>query len=127
MMRRSLVTAGVALLAGCKGIINGTCTLIGCNSGLIVALAQAPTSAYRIEVFSTPDGPHYVFDCPNPAQCVPEAMFDDYMPASVTIRVTTSAGTREQTAQPAYSVSRPNGPNCEPECRQARVTVALPG
>jgi len=125
-MKRSLATACVALLAGCNGI-SGACTLIGCDSGLIVALSQTPTSAYKIEVFSSPEGPHYVFDCANPAQCGSEAMFNNYLPQSVTIRVTTTAGTREQTAQPAYSTSRPNGPNCGPECKQARVTVALPG
>ena len=92
-----------------------------------LALAQAPAGAYRIEVFSSPSGPHYVYDCASAAQCGTSAMFTDYTPEAVTIRVTTSAGTREQTAQPTYSVSRPNGPNCGPECRQAQVTVALPG
>jgi hypothetical protein len=126
-MKRSLATACVALLAGCNGIIDGACTLIACSSGLTVQLAQAPAGAYRIEVFSSPEGPHYVYDCANPAQCGTAATFSDYTPATVTIRVTTPAGTREQTAQPAYGVSRPNGPNCGPECTQATVTVALPG
>jgi len=123
---RVLPALGIALLAGCNGI-DGACTLIACDSGLIVQLAQAPTTAYRIEVFSQESGPHYIFDCDNPAQCGTEAQFADFMPEAVTIRVITSAGTREQTAHPAYTVSRPNGPNCEPTCRQARVTVALPG
>jgi hypothetical protein len=126
-MKRSLGAACVALLAGCNGIINGNCTLIGCASGLIVNLAQAPAGAYRIEVFSEPGGPHYVFDCASAAQCGTSTMFTDYTPASVTIRVTTSAGTREQTAQPSYSINRPNGPDCGPECKQGQVTVALPG
>ena len=126
-MKRSLGAACVALLAGCTGILDGTCTLIGCSSGLTVSLAQAPAGAYRIEVFSSPNGPHYVYDCANAAQCGTTTMFTDYTPESVTIRVTTSAGTREQTAQPTYNVGRPNGPNCGPECKQAQVTVALPG
>ena len=124
-MKRSLATACVALLAGCNGI-SGACTLIGCDSGLVVLLAQAPTGPYRIEVFSREDAPHYAFDCAVPGQCG-DVRFVDYTPESVTIRVTTSAGTREQTAQPKYSVYRPNGPNCEPTCRSAAVTVALPG
>jgi hypothetical protein len=125
-MKRSFSAACVALLAGCNGIIDGTCTLIGCESGLLVQLAQTPTGPYRIEVFSFAGGPHYVFECANPGSCEP-ARFTDYTPASVTIRVTTSAGTREETAQPAYAESQPNGPNCGPTCRQATVTVALPG
>jgi len=125
-MRRRLFAAGVALLAGCNGITGG-CTLIGCANGLIVNLAQAPTSAYRIEVFAIESGPHFIFECANPAQCGPGAAFNDFMPEAVTIRVTTSAGTREETVHPTYDVSQPNGPNCGPECRQAQGTVALPG
>jgi hypothetical protein len=126
-MKRFLSTACVALLAGCTGIIDGTCTLIGCSSGLTVNLAQAPAGAYRIEVFSSPGGPHYVWDCGDAAQCGTSAQFTDFTPESVTIRVTTSAGTLEQTSQVTYDVSRPNGPNCGPTCTQAQVTVALPG
>jgi hypothetical protein len=125
-MKRSLVTACVALLAGCNGI-SGGCTLIGCDSGLLVNLTQAPAGAYRIEVFATLDGPRYVYDCASAAQCGTTAFFNDYTPESVTIRVTTAAGTREQNAQPSYSVNQPNGPNCDPTCKQAQVTVALPG
>jgi hypothetical protein len=125
-MKRFLSLAAVVLLAGCTGIIDGACTLIGCSSGLTVQLAAAPAGAYRIEVFSSPSGPHYVWDCGDAAQCGTTAMFTDFTPTSVTIRVTTSAGTREQTSQPAYNTSRPNGPNCEPTCTQATVTVALP-
>ena len=126
-MKRFLSSAAVALLAGCTGIFDGTCTLIGCDSGLSVQLAQVPAGAYRIEVFSGSGGAHYVFECANAAQCGTAAFFADYTPASVTIRVTTAAGTREQTAQPAYSTNRPNGPDCEPTCTQAAVTVAFPG
>jgi hypothetical protein len=34
-------------------------------------------------------------------------------------------GLVELTEQPAYQLTRPNGPECPPECRSARVTVAL--
>jgi hypothetical protein len=32
----------------------------------------------------------------------------------------------EQTLTPAYETSRPNGPDCDPECRQAQVSLELP-
>jgi hypothetical protein len=124
-MNRSLSAACVALLAGCSGI-SDLCTLVDCQSGLLVQLAQTPTGPYRIEVFSRDDAPHYVFDCANPATCG-YAMFLDYTPELVTIRVTTAAGTSEQTVQPTYDIDRPNGPNCEPTCKAANVTVPLPG
>jgi len=122
-MNRSLAAACVALFAGCSGI-TGICTLVDCDSGLFVQLAQTPTGPYRIEVFSGEDTPDHVFDCENPSLCYPK--FIDYTPELVKIRVTTSAGTREQTAKPKYSVWRPNGPHCEPACKSATVTVALP-
>ena len=91
------------------------------------AVTRSGDRAFSVRAKHGFNGPHYVYDCANAAQCGTWAMFTDYTPEAVTIRVTTSAGTREQTAQPTYSVSRPNGPNCGPECRQAQVTVALPG
>ncbi|MFL5537556.1 MAG: hypothetical protein ACJ8J0_01105 [Longimicrobiaceae bacterium] len=124
-MKRSLSAACVALLAGCSGI-SDLCTLVDCDSGLLVQLAQTPTGPYRIEVFSHPESPHYVFDCANPATCG-YALFVDYTPSQVTIRVTTAAGTSEQTVKPTYDVDRPNGPNCDPACMQGTVTVPLPG
>lgn len=123
-MKRSLSAACVALLAGCSGI-NDLCTLVGCGGGLLVRLAQTPTGPYRIEVFSNPDAPHYVFDCADPATCG-EARFLDYTPDVVIIRVTTAAGVSEQTIQPTYDVDYPNGRNCG-ECKAATVTVPLPG
>jgi hypothetical protein len=51
--------------------------------------------------------------------------FHDFTPASVTIRVLTGTQTTEVIRQPMYQVSRPNGPKCPPECRQARLTVVL--
>jgi hypothetical protein len=51
--------------------------------------------------------------------------FPDFTPASVTIRVLTGTQTTEVTRQPMYEVTRPNGPECPPECRNARVIVVL--
>jgi hypothetical protein len=39
--------------------------------------------------------------------------------------VSTGTQTTEETKQPTYEVTRPNGEACPPECRNARVTVAL--
>jgi hypothetical protein len=127
-MKRSATAAAVALLAGCTGGINGACTLIGCQSGLTVNLAQAPAGSYSIEVFtpSSQNGAHYVFQCASAASCGTTAFFAEFTPASVVVRITTETGGREEYVTPSYQKSRPNGPNCGPECIQATVTVALP-
>lgn len=114
------------LVAGCTRL-SDVCTLIYCSNSLTVHLAQAPAGAYTIEVFTQPAGPRYVFTCANAAQCGSSAEFADFTPDQVTVRVTTAAGTRDEVVTPHYSENRPNGSGCGPVCKQAEVTVALPG
>jgi len=63
--------------------------------------------------------------------CVPNGKFEEIIsirgtPASV--RVTTHAGAdgTERTFQPQYKTSQPNGPDCEPTCRQWSEVWVLP-
>jgi len=127
-MKRSVAGALVALLAGCTGITDGACTLLACENGLAVELASAPDGAYTVEVFTaaSQNGPHYIFQCVDPATCGTSAFFAEFTPVNVVVRVTTGGRTHEETVTPAYQQVRPNGPNCGPECKQATVTVALP-
>ena len=127
-MKRSTSAALVALLAGCSGILDPACTLLACENGLTVNLAQAPTGAYSIEVFtpSAVPGPHYVFQCADAASCGTSAFFPEFTPANVVVRVTTQRGMHQDALVPVYQKARPNGPRCGPECTQATVTVALP-
>ena len=98
-----LRVAAVAFLllssTGCGVIGPGdSCTLIGCNSGLTVHLNAKPTGAYKVEVVSHPF-----------------------------VRITTSTGTKTvEITTVNYVTSRPNGPDCDPECRQATVNVDIP-
>lgn len=112
-----------ALVSGC-GVAGPTaCTLIGCT-GLVVEVTGAPGQTPVTVVVTAPDGSTRSTTCTSTTGTCPVS-FPDFAPASITIRV--SAGTRaiEETRQPVYEVSRPNGPECPPECRNARVTVAL--
>jgi hypothetical protein len=54
-------------------------------------------------------------------------MFEGLMPQRVTIRVTTAAGTRSQEFTPKYEAQYPNGRLCGAACRNATVTMRLPG
>ncbi|HEX2094696.1 MAG TPA: hypothetical protein VHG28_19985 [Longimicrobiaceae bacterium] len=127
-MRNALLLAAALLLPECQDIPGpGACTLIGCESGLAVELVGAPAGPYRIEAYVREDGPRQVFDCPDPARCLGEAFFAGFTPEVVTIRVTTASGTVTRTFRPEYRKSRPNGPDCPPECVQARVRVETAG
>ena len=124
---RLFTVATVAVLGGCNGIFGpGACTLVGCDSGLTVRLDRVPAGTFRIEAISPEGAPSQVYDCAGAGpQCAPEAVFRDFTPSQVTIRVTTASGTVTQTFQPQYSENAPNGRECGPICRNATVTVAL--
>jgi hypothetical protein len=128
MRNALLIAAAFLLLSGCQPIFGPTaCTLIGCESGLAIEFATVPTEAVRVEAFVREGGPRYVFDCPDANRCGPGVFFPGFTPEVVTIRVTTASGSTTQTVRPKYTKSRPNGPDCPPECIQARVQVTIPG
>ena len=115
----------VAVLAGpaCNILGPGACTLIGCT-GLVVEVTGAASQAPVTVVVTAPDGSSRSATCITATGTCPVSFFD-FTPASLTVRVSTGTQSTELTVQPAYLVTRPNGPDCPPECRSARVTVAL--
>ena len=98
-------------------------TLIGCT-GLVVEVTGASGQAPVTVAVTAPDGSTRSATCSSATGTCPVS-FPDFTPASVTIRVVTGTQTTEETRQPTYAATRPNGPACPPECRNARVTVAL--
>ena len=109
--------------SGCGTIGPTACTLIGCT-GLVVEVTGAPAQTPVTVVVTAPDGSSRSSTCSSPTGTCPVS-FPDFTPATVTIRVTTGSQITEVTRQPTYEVSRPNGAACPPECRTARVTVAV--
>ena len=112
-----------ALGSACSGLGPTACTLIGCT-GLVVEVTGAPAQTAVTVVVTAPDGSTRSTTCTSATGTCPFS-FPDFTPASVTIRVSTGTQTTEETRQPTYEVTRPNGQACPPECRNARVTVAL--
>jgi len=126
---RLALLAVVLGIAGCNNIFGSrACTLIGCQDGLRVTLARVPAVPFRVEVRSTSNASTaYVYDCPDPVRCAPDIFFADFGGAQAFVTVATAAGSRTTTfEQIEYRVSRPNGADCPPECRQAAVTVDVP-
>ena len=118
--------AGALTLGGCDVLGPGACTLVGCSDGLAVALQSTPTSAYRVEVRVPGSPSSYVFDCPDPARCGTLVRFDEFTPSSAFVTITTDRGTVRHEVRPSYVVSRPNGEDCPPLCRQATVHLPIP-
>lgn len=111
---------GCLFLAGCAGQEPRVCTLIGCNGGLNVTVVSTVQQNLTVTVKSGAETLH-TFTCMAGQQCM--AFIDNRTPANVTVQVGTVSGTVSKDFAPVYTVSRPNGPGCDPECKQATVTV----
>lgn len=109
--------------SGCDLLGPSACTLLPCT-GLVVEVTAAPPQVPVTVVVTAPDGSTRSATC-TAATGTCLVSFHDFTPASITIRVTAGAQITEETRQPVYEVTRPNGPSCPPDCRNARVTVAL--
>lgn len=112
-----------ALGSGCDVLGPSGCTLLPCT-GLVVDVTGAPGQTPVTVVVTAPDGSTRSATCTSVTGTC-QVSFPYFSPASVTIRVLTGTQTTEVTRQPMYEVTRPNGPACPPECRNARVTVVL--
>ena len=99
------------------------CTLIGCDSSLIVALSGAPIQAQVTIVATGSDGSTKTRSCVAAGGYCSVAF--DFSPPTVTLQVSYDSQTTTRTIQPAYTINQPNGPRCEPTCRSATVFVAL--
>lgn len=122
-IRTALYVFAAAALAGCNPVI--ACTLIGCYDGLNVVFDREPAGPYTVEAIVPNDPTRYVVECT--ANTCPPVTFPELMAERVTIRVTTAAGTRTQEFQPNYENQYPNGRRCGAACRNATVTMQLPG
>jgi hypothetical protein len=116
------------LLAGCQAFVGPlACTDVGCPNGLTVRFDRPPAGAYRIEVVPDHDPAlARTLDCPAAEMCGPAAFVGDFFAESVTLRVTTAAGTTTRQVRPRFQPVYPNGRRCGAACSQAEVTVRLP-
>jgi hypothetical protein len=124
------IIAALAGLGGCDSLLPPrSCPQAGCEDGLIVELSAMPSAPFRIEVrVSSPTSqPAYVFECQSTAPCGPGAFFPGFSAERAFVTVVTANGSRTtEIPRIEYRVTRPNGPVCPPECRQARVTANVP-
>ena len=121
MTNSRLLPAFTIAVAACAGALE-VCTEVGCDSGLIVTVTNGPAEPYRIEARVGGTLARYVHSCAGHA-CTAE--FLDFVPSHVFIYVMTESDTTFREVRPNYDVSQPNGPDCEPTCRFATVTITL--
>jgi hypothetical protein len=148
------LAAALAGLAGCVPVKEHACTAIGCGYALQVTFSRPGAWAaggYRVEV--TADGATGACDVDLPLACdrvqrcegtrdwflilsgcaldpgqhlIGGVVFSRGTPAVVD--VTVRQGDRSLGAgrfTPVYATGQPNGPDCEPVCRQAKEAATL--
>lgn len=96
------------------------CTQIGCDDGLGVELDGFQE---EVEIELTAGDETRTLTCLPPGPChhfVPE-----FLPEEVTVTVFLPEGEERRTFTPEYRDERPNGPDCPPVCRQARIRWEL--
>lgn len=123
-MRTLLALALVAGAAAPGCVVGGACTLIGCADGVDVNWSDASSEDRGTLVA---DGVAYAFDCAvgssSTVACTPTGARLRLAPLTLRVDVVTRSGARRGTFTPSYTTSRPNGPDCDPVCRGATVTV----
>ncbi|MCU0622947.1 MAG: hypothetical protein MUF53_03670 [Gemmatimonadaceae bacterium] len=120
----------LALVASCQSSSEPgrVCTEIGCNSGLRIDLSSALPEGSRLEVFevATPTQIRTV-PCTASQRCEQFVFLVDYQPTGpIQIRIVTPTRTVTGSAiTPVFQTTTPNGPDCPPSCRQARVNAPV--
>ena len=126
-MRNRIATILLAGLAAACSSTNAPdermCTLIGCSSGLSIAIEGPADGPFTIE--ASDGSVMETFACPAGARCE-RATFDEFTPEQVTVRVIAGGDTATTTSTPTYTTLQPNGPGCPPTCRQATVQARKP-
>jgi hypothetical protein len=102
------------------------CTMIGCEDGVAVELETVPQAPFSVEVTPLPGGAATIKECATAEACGATLFFEEVRADSISVKVTSAAGTRTVGVRISYSTSRPNGPQCAPSCRQARLRVPVP-
>jgi hypothetical protein len=150
-MRICLLGVGIILLGGAAVGVSGcsskTCTLRGCTDGFSATVGSGeigslPNGTHRLEVIADAASLTCTFQIPlgTTAPACSTGLSVLVAPAGQGVETITVAGTPGQVhawqyvddvpildaaAAPSYEENRPNGPECEPVCRQASASWTL--
>ena len=119
-----VLALGLGSLTGCSLFTDeGPCTLIGCESGLMVRLDGAPAPvSLRVHL---PDGAVLEREC-LPEHCARGAFFEGVRAPTVEIDVTVNGNTQTVSVPLTYRAHYPNGEGCGDPCLVTGVHLKLP-
>lgn len=129
---RLFIPVLVLLVSGCE-FVGLACTEIGCIDHLRVSVLD--DAAEPVRTFSgqadLSDGTTIAFSCTDGAgegvgyTCYDNSVILQTSDESVALRVGAAEGDFEDTLEPEYAISTPNGEECPPECHEAEVEIEL--
>jgi hypothetical protein len=102
--------------------VQQACTLIGCADGITVTIDGDVPTTYTVALLDG-DRELTTMECQAGSPC--EVMATGAQPEEVTVEIRSDAGTERRTVALQYETTRPNGPDCPPECRHGRGLVTL--
>ena len=97
------------------------CTLIGCDNGVEVQVVHSLGQPFSVTVRNTLGDPMYSFICQPGQPC--RAFIAGQTPQDVRVTVNAPQGEVSKTFKPEYKISKPNGPDCPPDCKQATIVM----
>ncbi len=100
------------------------CTLIGCESGLVVKIGGSLPDSVTVSVSSPGSSQPWTVRCTT-AECVQNIFFADFTPTSVHVEVHGPGVDIARDIEPSYVLFQPNGAACPPTCRIATVQLQV--
>ena len=124
-MKLPITLLAVIVLTGCAGNTGPerACTLIGCDNGLDLQVNSSLSQSFSVKVSTIMGQPMYSFTCQAGQPC--RAFISGQTPQEVRVTVATPQGDVSKTFKPEYKISKPNGPDCPPDCKQATIVMTL--
>lgn len=126
----TVLTLAAFLFPGCDGgfePIDIACTQRPCglSNGLEVVVTGDLPETFTITI-SLEGPPTIVIECSESSPCGNSIFLRDFTPDHVDITIQGESVDFTDSFMPEYELTRPNGPDCPPECRRATITVTIP-
>lgn len=100
------------------------CTEIGCVNGLVMSFELEESTQAEITFISGQNTSELVCGGVQ-SNCMNTEVFDDFTVEEMHVKLyKDSILINEYTQEISYETTRPNGEKCDPECRQATVTIS---
>jgi hypothetical protein len=131
LLKRAFISVGFLALGACsQSLPEGKyCTLIGCQSGLFVSFKADAPATFKLKL-TAKDGKVVEGSCPSNGstafQCFPNSVSTpEFTPEQLSLELTVGEQMLVKSFTPAYKNNQPNGPDCEPTCKQATIELDL--